>query len=96
MINPDLPVITEGRIGLRHMFTRSARYANFRVSRPAVPALSETTSGLSDNEIQQLRDTAAARCRASFESESGKPSLRVRSGWIGTIEAILPATTFRM
>lgn len=34
MINPDLPVITEGRIGLRHMFTRSARYANFRVSQP--------------------------------------------------------------
>lgn len=23
-----------GRIGLRHMFTRSARYANFQVSRP--------------------------------------------------------------
>jgi hypothetical protein len=30
--NGKLPVITEGRIGLRHMFTRSARYANFRVS----------------------------------------------------------------
>jgi hypothetical protein len=30
--NQNLPVITEGRIGLRHMFTRSARYANFRVS----------------------------------------------------------------
>jgi hypothetical protein len=29
-----LPVISEGRIGLRHMFTRSARYANFRVSVP--------------------------------------------------------------
>ena len=35
MTNPDLPMITEGCIGLRHMFTRSARYANFRVSRPA-------------------------------------------------------------
>jgi len=83
MINPDLPVITEGRIGLRHMFTRSARYANFRVSRPAVPALSETASGLSDNEIQQLRDTAIARCRASFESESGKPfaSREIRVDW---------------
>jgi hypothetical protein len=34
MFNPDLPVISEGRIGLRHMFTRSARYANFRVSIP--------------------------------------------------------------
>jgi hypothetical protein len=32
MQNPDLPAITEGRIGLRHMFTRSARYANFRIS----------------------------------------------------------------
>lgn len=34
MRQPTLPVITEGRIGLRHMFTRSARYANFRVSVP--------------------------------------------------------------
>ena len=32
MTNPDLPTVTEGRIGLRHMFTRSARYQNFRVS----------------------------------------------------------------
>lgn len=32
--NEKLPVITEGRIGLRHMFTRSARYRNFRVSVP--------------------------------------------------------------
>ena len=37
MANPDLPPITAGRIGLRHMFTRSARYRNFRISRPAVP-----------------------------------------------------------
>ncbi len=28
MTNPDLPIVTEGRIGLRHMFTRSARYKN--------------------------------------------------------------------
>jgi hypothetical protein len=34
LINAGLPIITEGRIGLRHMFTRSARYANFRVSVP--------------------------------------------------------------
>lgn len=34
LTNLNLPVITEGRIGLRHMFTRSARYANFKVSRP--------------------------------------------------------------
>jgi hypothetical protein len=32
MTNPKLPVITEGRIGLRHMFTRSARYKNIRIS----------------------------------------------------------------
>lgn len=34
MRNSDLPIITEGRIGLRHMFTRSARYKDFRVSVP--------------------------------------------------------------
>ncbi len=32
MTNPELPVITEGRIGLRHMFTRSARYRNIRIA----------------------------------------------------------------
>jgi len=32
MSNPDLPAITAGRIGLRHMFTRSARYKNIRIS----------------------------------------------------------------
>jgi len=32
MTNPKLPVITEGRIGLRHMFTRSARYKNIQIS----------------------------------------------------------------
>ena len=36
MPNKKLPEITQGRIGLRHMFTRSARYANFRVSLPRV------------------------------------------------------------
>jgi len=34
MTNPNLPIITEGRIGLRHMFTRSARYKNIRISTP--------------------------------------------------------------
>lgn len=51
--NTDLPVITEGRIGLRHMFTRSARYANFRVSR-AVPksvAGSESEPVVSEAEL---------------------------------------------
>jgi hypothetical protein len=43
MANPDLPEIAEGRIGLRHMFTRSARYRNFRVSEPeSVQDLPET------------------------------------------------------
>lgn len=33
------PMVTEGRIGLRHMYTRSARYRDFRVSVPrgAIP-----------------------------------------------------------
>lgn len=30
--NPRLPAITDGRLGLRHMFTRSARYRNFQIS----------------------------------------------------------------
>lgn len=30
--NEKFPAITHGRIGLRHMFTRSARYKDFRVS----------------------------------------------------------------
>jgi hypothetical protein len=34
MSNADLPPVTEGRIGLRHMYTRSALYKNFRVSTP--------------------------------------------------------------
>jgi hypothetical protein len=34
--NKHLPVITEGRVGLRHMFTRSARYRDFRISIPQV------------------------------------------------------------
>ncbi|MCP4785375.1 MAG: DUF1961 family protein [Fuerstiella sp.] len=32
MANPDLPAVEEGRVGLRHMFTRSSRYQNFRIS----------------------------------------------------------------
>lgn len=31
-VNSDQPLVTEGRIGLRHMYTRSARYRDFRVS----------------------------------------------------------------
>lgn len=32
MVNTELPPVTEGRIGLRHMFTRSARYENVTIS----------------------------------------------------------------
>ncbi len=32
--NTDFPVVTEGRIGIRHMFTRSSQYKNFTVSVP--------------------------------------------------------------
>lgn len=34
-VNSKFPPITEGRIGLRHMYTRGARYRDFRVSVPA-------------------------------------------------------------
>jgi hypothetical protein len=33
----EFPAVTEGRIGLRHMYTRGARYHDFRVSVPAQP-----------------------------------------------------------
>jgi hypothetical protein len=110
MPNPDLPVITEGRIGLRHMFTRSARYANLRVSRPvpggeagaepnigklrselrarsaesaSLLSAAEPASGLSDAEIEPFRQNAAARCRATFEDESGKPFVprEIKKDW---------------
>ena len=31
-VNTDQPIVTEGRVGLRHMYTRSARYRDFKVS----------------------------------------------------------------
>ena len=34
LTNTKYPIITEGRIGLRHMYTRAARYRDFRVSAP--------------------------------------------------------------
>ena len=44
--NVGLPPIVEGRIGLRHMYTRSARYRDFRVSVPAEPQdVKESASG---------------------------------------------------
>jgi hypothetical protein len=33
-INENAPIIKTGRIGLRHMFTRSASYKNIRISQP--------------------------------------------------------------
>ncbi len=36
MRNDDLPIIREGRVGLRHMFTRSARYRDVHISVPGV------------------------------------------------------------
>ena len=36
MTNTKLPPVTEGRIGLRHMFTRAARYARITISQPAM------------------------------------------------------------
>jgi hypothetical protein len=35
--NQSLPPILAGRIGLRHMYTRGARYRDFRVSVPEQP-----------------------------------------------------------
>lgn len=47
--NGKLPVVTEGRIGLRHMCTRSARYLNFRISMPIVDVKGiKTTSAIND------------------------------------------------
>ncbi len=37
MSNTALPTVTEGRLGLRHMQTRSARYKNFRISERVQP-----------------------------------------------------------
>ena len=34
MSNTDLPPVISGRIGLRHMFTRAARYKNFTIRVP--------------------------------------------------------------
>ncbi len=31
-VNTDQPLVNEGRVGLRHMYTRSARYRDFKIS----------------------------------------------------------------
>jgi len=69
--NPDLPVITEGRIGLRHMFTRSARYANFRVSRPVPGGIAGA-----ELDIPKLRSKLRGRSAQSLARESGKPLVK--------------------
>jgi len=85
MPNPDLPAITEGRIGLRHMFTRSARYANFRVSRP-VPG---GDAGAEPN-IGKLRSELRAR---SAESASFLSAAEPASGPIPVSEKIASSSS---
>jgi len=78
MTNPDLPVITEGRIGLRHMFTRSARYANLRVSRPVhgVEAGQEPNIGKLRSELR-ARSTAFASFLSRAEPTSGLSEAKI-------------------
>ena len=66
MKNSKFPVITEGRIGLRHMFTRSARYRNFRIS----------THGL-HNTKQRVRNKAELE---QLVEETHEASLKLREG----------------
>lgn len=51
--NTKLPAITEGRIGLRQMFTRSARYANFRVSTPVARDAEKHGAALNPDNISE-------------------------------------------
>tara|TARA_B110000037_G_scaffold71041_1_gene85703 strand:+ start:8431 stop:11481 length:3051 start_codon:yes stop_codon:yes gene_type:complete len=95
MTNPDLPVITEGRIGLRHMFTRSARYANLRVSRsvPGGDAGAEPNIGKLRSELR-ARSAESASFLSAAEPASGEAqekavivgliggaTVAVQSGW---------------
>ncbi|MEK6230864.1 MAG: DUF1961 family protein, partial [Luteolibacter sp.] len=95
MTNPDLPVITEGRIGLRHMFTRSARYANLRVSRsvPGGDAGAEPNIGKLRSELR-ARSAESASFLSATEPASGEAqekavivgliggaTVAVQSGW---------------
>jgi len=59
--------ITEGRIGLRHMFTRSARYKNLRIS---------THKGAVDPEA--VLSGFDSRVDRMFKAESGTPLLRAK------------------
>ena len=51
-LNTKSPPITEGKIGLRHMYTRGARYKNFKVS---VLAKNESGSTISNKELKATR-----------------------------------------
>ena len=51
-VNNKFPPITEGKIGLRHMYTRGARYKDFKVS---VLAKSEPELNISNTEIKATR-----------------------------------------
>lgn len=81
-INEKLPVITEGRIGLRHMFTRSARYANFRVSTPA-DAGKDGAQLVQPQTVPQLRARIQANRESFFAVDAGKPLVRgkIKKNW---------------
>jgi len=51
-LNTKLPPITEGKIGLRHMYTRGARYKDFKVS---VLDENESESTISNKELKAKR-----------------------------------------
>jgi len=63
MSNLHLPTITEGRIGLRHMFTRSSRYKNFRISTNKESVDSEAVNAGFDSRVDRM-----------FRAESGNPT----------------------
>jgi len=67
MSNPDLPIITEGRIGLRHMFTRSARYRNLRISTNKDSVDPEAVLAGFDSRVDRM-----------FKAESGAPLVRAK------------------
>lgn len=70
MSNPKLPIITEGRIGLRHMFTRSARYKNLRIS--------TVDSAKVPVDLDELIAGFDSRVERMFKAESGNPLVRAK------------------
>jgi len=51
-VNSKFPPITEGKIGLRHMYTRGSRYKDFKVS---VLVTDESESEISNKELRATR-----------------------------------------